>query len=430
MLRDRPRVVVVSHLCPFPPVHGNRSRFVGLLEWFRASGIAVTFVLQPIDVEDGEGLSCLRDLVDRLEVVRPHGAGRRAAAWATRGCVGLARAILPNAPRRLVGRVLRGTRAQPPPLRHEEGTGDVGGDGHIDRWCWPATCRAVERVVRRDRPMAVFAEYALLSKCFEGLPPNVLKVIDTVELFFRNRERFQTAGLAAPRVCSPESEMMALGRADLLIAIQRNDAQALTHHFPRARVITVPHAYRQAPRRQGGPERGSLLYVASSNPFNVHGLHEFTTHAWPLIAARAPFATLRIVGSVSPDSHEGAGRILHVGRVSDAELAREYQAAHVVINPQVAGTGLKIKCVEALSAGCPLVMNRAGADGLEEGEGHAFLVAASWEEFSDHVVGILTDDRRRLVLESEARALAERLFSPEATFAGLAAALTQTRQTV
>ena len=158
--------------------------------------------------------------------------------------------------------------------------------------------------------------------------------------------------------------------------------------------------------------------------------NEFTTHAWPLITARAPFATLRIVGSVSPDSHAGAGRILHVGRVSDAELAREYQAAHVVINPQVAGTGLKIKCVEALSAGCPLVMNRAGADGLEEGEGRAFLVAAGWEEFADHVVGILTDDRRRLVLESEARAFAERLFSPEAKFAGLDAALTQTRQTV
>jgi glycosyltransferase involved in cell wall biosynthesis len=102
----------------------------------------------------------------------------------------------------------------------------------------------------------------------------------------------------------------------------------------------------------------------------------------------------------------------------------------VVINPQVAGTGLKIKCVEALSAGCPLVMNRAGADGLEEGEGRAFLVAAGWEEFADHVVGILTDDRRRLVLESEARAFAERLFSPEAKFAGLDAALTQTRQTV
>jgi glycosyltransferase involved in cell wall biosynthesis len=430
VLKDRPRVVIVSHLCPFPPLHGNRSRFVGLLEWFRASGIGVTFVLQPLDVEDGEGLSCLRDLVDRLEVVRPHGAGRRAAAWARRGCASLARAILPNAPRRLLNRVLGGSRAQLPLLRQGRGTGGARGDSHIDEWCWPATCRAVERVVRRDRPMAVFAEYALLTKCFEGLPPDVLKVIDTVEVFFRNRDRFLTAGLAAPRICSAESEMLALGRADLLIAIQRNDAQALTHHFPRARVITVPHAYRHVPRRQRGPERGSVLYVASSNPFNVHGLRDFTTHAWPLITARAPFATLRVVGSVPPDSHAGAVRVLHVGRVSDVELAREYQAAHVVINPQVAGTGLKIKCVEALSAGCPLVMNRAGADGLEEGEGRAFVVAADWEEFADQVVAILTDDRRRLVLESEARAFAERLFSPEATFSELAVALTHTRSPV
>ena len=37
--------------------------------------------------------------------------------------------------------------------------------------------------------------------------------------------------------------------ADLLIAIHRNDARELSHRFPRARVITVPHSYHQLPRR-------------------------------------------------------------------------------------------------------------------------------------------------------------------------------------
>ena len=77
MDKTRPRIVVVSHMCPFPPVHGNRSRFVRLLEWFRDNGFAVTFILQPLDVESVDGLCQLRRLVNRLEVVRPRGLGAR-----------------------------------------------------------------------------------------------------------------------------------------------------------------------------------------------------------------------------------------------------------------------------------------------------------------------------------------------------------------
>jgi glycosyltransferase involved in cell wall biosynthesis len=122
--------------------------------------------------------------------------------------------------------------------------------------------------------------------------------------------------------------------------------------------------------------------------------------------------------------------VVYVGRVSDEELAHEYQTAHAVINPQVAGTGLKIKCVEALSAGCPVVMNQAGADGLEEGAGTAFLVANDWADFSGHVVRILTDLGLRRGLEAEARRFAAKMFSPEATFSELERSLTRHRNTV
>jgi len=418
-----PRIVVVAHMCPFPAVHGNRSRFVRLLEWFRANGIAVTFVLQPLDVENVDGLRRLRSLVDRLEVVRPHGLASRATDWAKGIAIRIARAAVPDGPRRAAGRLLRRERPPAPLLREACVSGDIGGDGHIDEWCWPATCRAVERAVRRDRPLAVLTEYALLSKSLEAVPPSVLKVIDTVEVFFRNPERFNTPGLVAPRVCSPESELLALGRADLLITIQRNDTHQLKERFPRARVITVPHAYPQLARRPEGPARGSVLYVGSSNPFNVHGLQEFIVQAWPSIVSRVPDATLRVVGSVPEDSHAGADRVLHIGRVPDADLAREYQTAHVVVNPQVAGTGLKIKCVEALCAGCPLVLNPAGADGLEEGAGVAFFVSDDWRQFADHVVTLLTDDRTRLALEAKARAFANQKFSSKAAFSELASAL-------
>jgi len=85
----------------------------------------------------------------------------------------------------------------------------------------------VQHAVRRDHPIAVISEYALLSKCLEDVGASTMKVIDTVEVFFRNRERFHVEGLAAPFVCTLESEMTAMDRADVLIAIHKNDAEAL-----------------------------------------------------------------------------------------------------------------------------------------------------------------------------------------------------------
>jgi glycosyltransferase involved in cell wall biosynthesis len=415
----RPTIIVVSHLCPFPTVHGNRRRFVSLLEWLKGRGFSITYVLQPIDVDDEEGIAKLRQLVDRLEIVSgPYG---RVAGSLIRYCSRVANQLLPGRVaaclRNLVARGRQfGARMQRTGARE-----DIVGDRHIDTWCWPTTCHAVHRVVKRDHPLAVITEYALLSKCLELVPRPILRVIDTVEVFLRNPERFHVDGLSAPFICSPESEQHALNRADLLLAIQKNDTQILTALFPRKHIITVPHTYAHGqPRMASGLRVGAVLYVGSSNPFNVHGLQQFLKEAWQPILKRLPGATLRVVGSIPLPPDADVLRVVCVGRVTDEELAHEYQTAHVVINPQVAGTGLKIKCVEALSAGCPLVVHEAGADGLEEGAGTAFLIASDWPNFAKQVVAVMTDDPLRLALEAEARRFAATMFSAEVTFSEIA----------
>lgn len=410
---QRPRIVVVSQLCPFPSVHGNRARFIRLLQWLKEKQFAVTFVLQPLEVEDPRGLEQLAQLVDRLEVVQSEMPS--ASLTLSQAVRSFARALVPAQLQAHLRTIAQAVRSSSGRVQQVEGE-----ERDIDRFCWTATCTAVHRAVDRERPIAVIAEYALLSKCLEGMSRDVLKIIDTVELFLRNADRFQVADLKAPIVCSPTSEKTALARADVLVAIQKNDARVLRELFPRARVILVPHSYQQIPRRPGGPDSRTILYVGSSNPYNVHGLRQFLDLAWPSIVARVPEATLRIVGSIPALEAIVTARIVQIGRVTDDQLLREYQTANVVINPQVAGTGLKIKCVEALSVGCPLVTNDAGADGLEEGAGTAFLLAKDWHEFANHVTTILTDDLVRAKLEIGARRLADEMFAPAAAFSELA----------
>jgi len=47
---------------------------------------------------------------------------------------------------------------------------------------------------------------------------------------------------------------------------------------------------------------------------------------------------------------------------------------------------MKVKCVEALSAGCPLVTMPAGADRIGEGAGTGYLLASEGTQFSKSVV--------------------------------------------
>jgi glycosyltransferase involved in cell wall biosynthesis len=418
--QPRPTVILISHFCPYPSTHGNRSRLVSWLAWLRAHGFRVRYILQVLDLEEESALRDLADAVDRLDVIRSpfQGPGLRLSVRRVAGR--MVRRMLPKASADTLRRLFDHSSSSGPRVIREWATRELTEDPHIDRWCWPTTREIVRRAIDEEHPVAVITEYALLSRCLEDVPAPALKIIDTTEVFFRNADRFRVEGLDAPLICTPDSEKMALGRADVIVAIQKNDAAALRELFPQKRVITVGHTYPWADRRFREPESGLVLYVGSSNPFNVHGLRCFLTQAWPQILATAPQTRLRIVGSCPRVEAAADTRVTYVGRVSDERLVQEYRRARVVINPQVAGTGLKIKCVEALSAGCPLVVNGAGADGLEDYAGQAFLLATNWTQFAQHVLRLLTDDALAQRLQAEATRLAEEMFSEGATFSELA----------
>jgi len=181
--------------------------------------------------------------------------------------------------------------------------------------------------------------------------------------------------------------------------------------------MPVWHGERFSKRVHFHSEGQRILYVAASNPYNNHGLEKFLEEVWPNVLKDCPQVELRIVGSVQPPSSQIPNGVVFLGRVSDEKLHEEYQKSILVINPQQAGTGLKIKCVEALSQGCVLVTYPAGAEGLEEGiqEG-AFWVAKNSEDFREKIVKLIRDPDLRLETQKRAEAFSRESFSKESVF--------------
>ena len=110
-----------------------------------------------------------------------------------------------------------------------------------------------------------------------------------------------------------------------------------------------------------------ILFVGGfAHPPNRHGVLWFVEQVLPLIRARVPAAQFIIAGSnPPPDVLALAGDAVSVrANVSDAELRELYRTARVAAVPLRYGAGVKLKVVEALREGLPLVTTSIGAQGV------------------------------------------------------------------
>ncbi|MCA9131933.1 MAG: glycosyltransferase [Planctomycetales bacterium] len=131
-----------------------------------------------------------------------------------------------------------------------------------------------------------------------------------------------------------------------------------------------------------------LLFVGLMNyPPNVQGISWFRRNVWPLIRERQPSACLDIVGKDPPPEiaawHGQQGIAVH-GFVP--ELAPFYGLASASIAPLHSGSGTRLKILESLAFGVPVVSTILGAYGLDVQAPLGVERAATPEEFAEQCV--------------------------------------------
>jgi glycosyltransferase involved in cell wall biosynthesis len=109
-------------------------------------------------------------------------------------------------------------------------------------------------------------------------------------------------------------------------------------------------------------------------------LRDFLRFAWPTVRQCVPTAVLRVAGGIGRGVPPGSPGVEVLGHVQD--LAAEYVNARVAINPTVAGTGLKIKTVEALAHTTPVVGWPHSRDGLSARLTPFVFEARDWHDFA------------------------------------------------
>ena len=193
----------------------------------------------------------------------------------------------------------------------------------------------------------------------------------------------------------------------------------------RARVLVVPNGV--SARLLGvppvEPEPDSIVLVGQMRYApNADAALWFAREILPRIAAEVPGARLYLVGN-DPRGALGAlrdsKRVVVTGRVED--VAPYVSGAMVSVVPLRVGGGTRIKILESLALGTPVVSTRVGAEGLDVVPGRDLQVADTPEAFAAAVIDLLRDAGRRRALSAAGRRLASERYTWEAVADGLRA---------
>ncbi len=168
----------------------------------------------------------------------------------------------------------------------------------------------------------------------------------------------------------------------------------------------------------GAPRPDTLIYPgALTYSANFDAVKFFLQDIFPLIRAQRPAVSLRITGSYDgvpvQELPIGHGAEL-TGYLDDIRPAVAQSWGCVI--PLRVGSGTRLKALEAMALGTPVISTSKGAEGLDVTHEENILIADTPGDFAQAVLRLLQDERLRLELSSNGRRLVEERYSWEACF--------------
>ncbi|MFM2033252.1 MAG: hypothetical protein RLZZ297_2017 [Chloroflexota bacterium] len=282
-------------------------------------------------------------------------------------------------------------------------------------WHSPALDAAITALLRDDPPDLVQLEYsgmAIYAPRFGRIPTIcTATALDTLGLWRRLAHTpggYQWIRRALGLLLVAWHEWRALRRVSLVVTHGSADLVLLRDYWRIDHAVHVPSGLplgAVAPAPAGAPPRILCVGHFAHQP-NRDGVAWFLTECWPAVRQRYPDLVLDLVGARPADIGIVPGVCAH--GVTSA-VAAFYATATVVVVPIWWGSGVRIKILEAVGAGRPIVSTPMACEGLPLRHDHELLVAADADAFIAAICRLLDDPALRRRLTDQARvALADR----------------------
>lgn len=221
------------------------------------------------------------------------------------------------------------------------------------------------------------------------------------------------------------AEVAAWRRADRVAVLTPEDRATMAAELPGLVPDVVPDGADHVPlpgaawNGQAVSGTPTIAFVANfAYAPNLDAAELLLREILPRVRAAVPEARLWLVGNEPPASlGRRADRVTVTGRVES--VIPYLDRADVVLCPLRIGGGIKVKAIEALRRGRPVVSTPIGAQGLTGAAREAVEIAADPAGLAAATIRLLRDPERRAELSRRARTAAARLPSWDVAAAAL-----------
>jgi len=292
---------------------------------------------------------------------------------------------------------------------------------------------SIQRIAEKHKFDLIWANFAFMAY---AVPPGLCRttplVLDEHEsegLLWRQYLRHGSLAKQAFAVVNliklPAFQKRVMSRVAAVLSNSEREATFTRKYAPPGvQVWTVPNGVDTevfAPAQTEGNKRNAILLCSGLAVYrNRAAALWFARRMFPQIRREVPDAEFWIVGS---NANREIWRLaeapgIHVtGTVED--VRPYYAMAKVAVAPYRYGEGTKIKVVEAMAFGTPMVSTTIGCQGLEVIDAKHLLIADNETDFSRRVIELLRDPERAQMLAASGRTLVEEKYAWGAIIGGL-----------
>jgi polysaccharide biosynthesis protein PslH len=298
---------------------------------------------------------------------------------------------------------------------------------NLAKYRWPAYSRALRQTISSFRPDVVVAHNLhmggyLLELTGPGLILREQNIdSDLMARYAATLRNPAMAGFArhqARKILLTERTIAP--RAHCCLMISPPDEVRLREIAPEARTVVVPGVIALEEYEPAVPaDPGDDLLVVATGTFTFpptgEGLAFFLDRVWTRVIASAPRARFRVIGHCPEVLRRRMAAMPGVEVLGRVDAVKPHlDGAHVFAVPLRAGSGMRMRILEAMAWQVPIVTTTTGCEGIAVENGRHLIVADEPEAMASAILRVAHEGPLARSLRGEGLRLVEQGYSLEA----------------